>query len=73
MRQLVVDTNEFIYSVLSIKSYSAEIMHLIYSGSVDLFINNSILDEYRRVLAYEKFNLSVARQAKAINDIIYVQ
>jgi len=69
MQRIVVDTNEFIFSILSAKSYSAEIMKLVYSEHVEFYMNDAILDEYARVLAYEKFNLSLERREQILKDI----
>jgi len=69
MQKIVIDTNEFIFSILSAKSYSSEIMRMIYRESVELYVNDGILDEYERVLAYKKFNLSAERIEQTLRDI----
>jgi len=69
MQKIVIDTNELIFSILSEKSYSAEIMEKVYCENVELYISEGILDEYARVLAYEKFNFTVERREQTLRDI----
>ena len=69
MQRIVMDTNEFVFSVLSAKSYSSEIMRMVYSESIDLYVNDAILDEYARVLAYDKFKLSPEKREHTLQDV----
>jgi len=69
MQKITIDTNELVFSILSAKSYSAEIMDMVFSESVGLYVSDGILDEYEKVLAYEKFGLSVERREQILRDI----
>jgi len=69
MQKIVIDTNELIFSVLSSKSYSAEIMKMVYDANISLYINAEILEEYAGVLARDKFGLSCERIAKTLQNI----
>lgn len=72
MQKIVVDTNEFIFSILSAKSYSAEIMMMVLREDIDLYVSAGILNEYENVLAYEKFNLSAMKREQILRDIVNV-
>jgi len=69
MQKIVMDTNEFIFSILSARSYSAEIMHMVLSERITLYVSKGILHEYERVLAYEKFKLPASKREKVLCDI----
>jgi len=69
MQKIVVDTNEFIFSILSAKSYSAEIMRMVFSERIKLYVSEGILDEYERVMAYPKFNLTIEKRVQMLRDI----
>ncbi|MCL2159014.1 MAG: putative toxin-antitoxin system toxin component, PIN family [Oscillospiraceae bacterium] len=47
----------------------AKIMRLIADGRLEVCYNSDILDEYKRVLAYDKFNFSVESQELAVENI----
>jgi len=72
VQKIVVDTNEFIFSILSAKSYSAEIMMMVLREDIDLYVSAGILNEYENVLAYEKFNLSAMKREQILRDIVNV-
>jgi len=69
VQKIVIDTNEFIFSILSAKSYSAEIMKMVFSESIEFYVSDDILSEYERVLAYDKFGLSIERRKQILDDI----
>ena len=56
-KRAVIDTNVLVSSVLSSEGNSAQIMNLISDEKIQLFYRSAIMDEYRRVLAYEKLNI----------------
>jgi len=67
--KVIIDTNVFISSRISINGYPADIMNLIADGQVELYYCPEILDEYTRVLAYKKFNFSTESCKLTIEDI----
>jgi len=67
--RVVIDTNVFISSRISALGNPAKIMRLIADGQIELYYSADILDEYKRVLSYKKFNFSVESQELAIKDI----
>jgi len=69
MCRVVVDTNVFISSRLSLLGNPAKVMNLIADGEMELYYSLDILDEYVRVLAYKRLNFSVEHQKTAIEDI----
>ena len=69
MFKVVIDTNVFISAIISASGNPAKIMDLIADGQIILFYSSDILDEYKRVLAYKKFNFSIEIQELAIEDI----
>ena len=66
IKRVVIDTNILVSSTLSTKGKPTAIMDLISYKKLQLFYCPEILDEYVRVLAYEKLNLSEQAQYKAI-------
>jgi len=67
--KVVIDTNVLISSRLSALGNPAKIMRLIADGQLEVCYNSDILDEYRRVLAYDKFNFSIESQKFAVEII----
>ena len=67
--KVIIDTNVFISSRISALGNPAKIMRLIADGQIEFYYSSDILDEYKRVLSYEKFNFSIASQELAIEDI----
>ena len=65
----VIDTNVLISSRLSALGNPAKIMRLIADGQLEVCYSSDILKEYRRVLAYDKFNFSVESQEFAVENI----
>ena len=68
-KRAVIDTNVLVSAVLSSEGNSAQIMNLVSDKKIQLFYCSAILDEYRRVLAYEKLNIMPQTQRSIINAI----
>ena len=66
MRQVVIDTNVLISSTLTPEGNPAQIMYLVSNKQILLFYSLAILEEYKRVLAYEKLKISLQTQEKII-------
>ena len=69
VKRTVIDTNVIVSSVLSSKGNSAQIMNLISDKQIQLFYCLAILDEYRKVLAYERLNIVPQTQRNIINAL----
>ena len=69
MKRVVIDTNILVSSLISPYGNPAQIMTLISFKELQLFYSSRILDEYRRVLAYERLNIPIQAQDKAIEGI----
>ena len=69
MHRVVIDTNVLISSRLSKYGIPARIMDLIVDEKIELCYSLEILDEYKRVLAYEKLKFDVKKQRATINEI----
>jgi len=69
IKGVVVDTNIIVSSALSSKGNPTEIMNLISDNKIQLFYCSEILDEYIRVLAYEKLNIAPQTQKNIITAI----
>jgi len=69
MCRVVVDTNVFISSKLSLLGNPAKVLDLIADGEIALYYSSDILNEYKKVLAYKRLNFSVEHQESAIEDI----
>jgi len=69
MKRIVIDTNILISAILSPKGNSAQIMTLISLNELQLIFCSKILDEYTKVLAYERLKIPVQAQNKIIKGI----
>jgi len=69
MQKVVIDTNVVVSSNLVSTGNPTEIMRLFYAGVLQLFYTSEILAEYKRVLAYKKFNFAIETQAAIISAI----
>lgn len=67
--KVVIDTNVFISSRISALGNPAKIMKLVTDEKIILCCSSDILAEYKRVLAYEKFNFSLESQKSAMKII----
>jgi len=70
MERIVIDTNILVSSAISPIGNPANIMMLVSYKELHLFYTAQILDEYKRVLAYEKLNISLQAQSNAIKGIL---
>ena len=70
MKRVVVDTNVLVSSILSPENSPAMVMDLVSDRYLALYFCLSILDEYRRVLAYQKLRISLQTQIMIIKTII---
>ena len=69
MKRVVIDTNILVSSILSPQGSPARIMELISDGEMQLVYSPAILDEYKRVLAYDKLDIEHTTQTRAINEV----
>ena len=69
VKRAVVDTNIIVSSALSSKGNPTQIMNLISDNKIQLFYCSKILDEYIRVLAYQKLNIAPQTQKNIITAI----
>jgi putative PIN family toxin of toxin-antitoxin system len=69
MYKVVIDTNVFLSSRLSLLGNPAVVMKLIVEKDMELYYSPSILDEYKKVLAYERLKFSTEHQMSAIADM----
>ena len=70
MKRVVIDTNVLISSALSPEGTPARIVDLISDHKIQLFYCMAIIDEYKRVFAYDKLHISPQIQERAIKKII---
>ena len=69
MIRAVIDTNVLVSSTLSPDGNPAKIMNKISDKQTQLLYSPAILDEYKRVLGYEKLNIAQKTQEKIIAKI----
>ena len=69
MKQVVIDTNVIVSSVLSSKGSPFQIMRLVSNRVIRLFYSSAILNEYKRVLAYPKLKIRVQIQTDTIEKL----
>jgi len=69
MYKVVIDTNVFISSRLSLLGNPAMVMKLIVDEDMELYYSLAILDEYKKVLAYGRLKFSAKHQISAIADM----
>jgi len=69
MKRVVIDTNILVSAILSPNGNPAQIMNLVSYKELQLFYSIYILNEYKKVLAYEKLKIPVETQIKIINSI----
>jgi len=71
MKNIVIDTNVVISAVLSPKGNPAKIITLISDAeNIQVFYSREILDEYKRVLAYERLSIPKDKQDSFINSFV---
>ena len=59
MYKIVVDTNILISSMLSEQGNPAKVMEMVDNNKVNLMYSPAIIDEYKRLLAYDKFKVDI--------------
>jgi len=69
MKRVVIDTNVIVSSILSAEGNPTQVMNLISDKTIQLSYSTEILDEYKRVLAYDKLNITPQTQARTIEAI----
>jgi len=69
MKNVVVDTNIVVSSAISANGNPAAIMALVSDRVIQAYYTNEILDEYKRVLAYERLKIAPDKQAEIIEKI----
>jgi len=69
MEQVVIDTNVLISATLSPQGNPAEIMMKVSYGELQLIYSSDIMNEYTKVLAYDRLNISQTTQDKVIEGI----
>ena len=72
MKKVVLDTNIVISSAISASGNPAAIMELASDMLIQIYYNNEILDEYKRVLAYEKLKIEREKQEEIIEKIMNI-
>jgi putative PIN family toxin of toxin-antitoxin system len=69
MQRVVIDTNVLISSRLSKIGAPAAIMEMIADEKAVMLYSPEIIEEYERVLAYEKFKFDAVKQRATIDEI----
>ena len=70
MINIVLDTNIIVSAALSSEGNPAKIIKLVaVNDSMQIHYSRAILDEYKKVLSYERLNLSDEKQTRAVNLI----
>ena len=66
---IVLDTNVLVSGLLNPHGAPGQIVRLVAAGDIILCHDARIIDEYRRVLQYEKFQFDEALAANLIDEI----
>ena len=69
MQKIVIDTNVIISSVLSPSGNPAEIMRMLDNGGAQIYYCQNILDEYKKVLSYERLKIDKSTQRDIIAKV----
>ena len=69
MKRIVLDTNVLISANLTSDGNAAKIVSKVSYSELLLFYSFEIMQEYKRVLAYEKLHIPPTAQTKAIDGI----
>jgi putative PIN family toxin of toxin-antitoxin system len=69
MQRVVVDSNIVVSSTISTTGKPAAIMNLCFSGNLQVYYTVDILDEYKRVLSYDKLKIDKETQEAIISAI----
>jgi len=70
MINIVLDTNIIVSAALSSEGNPAKIIKLVsVDDNIKIYYSPAILDEYKKVLSYERLNLPDEKQTRAVNLI----
>jgi putative PIN family toxin of toxin-antitoxin system len=69
VKRVVIDTNVLVSSAITAGGNPDEILNSISDKLLQLYYSQEILDEYKRVLAYKKLNISIDTQESIIDSI----
>ena len=70
MINIVLDTNIIVSAAITSEGNPANIIKLVsVSENMQIYYSPAIIEEYKRVLSYERLNLSDAKQIRAVNTI----
>ena len=69
MRNVVIDTNVVVSSIISPSGNPAKIINLLFSGTIQAILSTSIIEEYKRVLSYKKLNIDSTIKTELIDVI----
>ena len=64
MKRVVIDTNVLVSANLTSEGNPAKILNLVSYSELQLFYCQEILNEYKRVLAYDKLDIPPTTQSK---------
>jgi len=68
--KVVLDTNLLVSSLISTKGVPSSIIKLVAEQKIKPYYNSEILDEYKRVLHYPKFNFVPHLMDTIVNKIV---
>jgi len=69
IKKVVLDTNIIISATISAQGNPFKIMELVSDNKLQVYYNDEILAEYRKVLAYERLKIDPKKQVEIV-DII---
>ena len=69
MKDVVIDTNIVISSVISQTGNPSAIMDLVSDKEIQVYYSNEVLDEYKKVLAYERLKIDPRKQTEIIEKV----
>ena len=70
MINIVLDTNIIVSAAITSEGNPAKIIKLVsISENMQIYYSSAIIEEYKRVLSYERLNFSDAKQIRAVNTI----
>ena len=70
MNKVVIDTNVLVSSIITPSGKSAMIMRMFFSGAIQATFSQPIIDEYKRVLSYEKLGIAEETKTDIIDAIL---
>ena len=70
LKKVVVDTNIVISATISEHGNPAKILDLFSDKEINIYYNNEILAEYKRVLAYDRLKIEPEKQAEILDMIV---